>query len=212
MAPPRARAAAAADVMEPNAPAQQPVSRAAPAEQDVRAPQGRAVAIGRDGKPIWRQTTDNGDDPYDVRDIDEAGWTRQWKRYSIFNQQQSTYQTTLARVGKWTPVLKEQYPGRFDQPGATGIIVHEGLILMERPTILQAEAEREEKRAADAAVNKAKSERGLAAASAGVDVNTPAARNATYIKTSRVAQDAADQAALSELPRGKYDYDRQSID
>jgi hypothetical protein len=211
MATPRAKSAAARTTAPPQAaPAQPAPAAAAPA---LNAPRGRAVALGRDGKPIWRHATADSHDPFAIDpSVMPDGWVWQWKRYSVYNQVDHSYQSQLQRVGKWTPVLAENTPdGMFLPPGSSGPVISEGLILMERPRALHEEAEAEEKMKADRALNKAKVERGLAPASAGIDVNTPAARNATYVKTTRALDDAETRQALSEIPRGAYEYG-QSID
>ncbi len=200
--PPAARVSAA-----PVAAAQ---TRPAQLGAEVRPPAGRAVAIGRDGKPIWRHAVIGGDDPYAIDpSIVPDDWVYEWKRYSIYGQIQTSYLTSLKRIGKWTEVLKESHDGMFDAPGIKGTIIHEGLILMERPWSLHKEAVDEEKNAANMALQRAKSERGLAPANSGIDVNTPAARGATFVKQERLSQE--DAQALAEN-RPKYDYERQSID
>lgn len=68
----------------------------------------------------------------------------------------------------------------------------------------------EEKRAADEAMRRAKSERGLPAASAGINTQTVEARRASFVRQEQAT--AEDMAALAEMPRGGYDYDRQTID
>jgi len=175
-------------------------------------PPGRAVALGRDGKPIWRQNSANDHDPYaNAGSYAPHGWTYEWKRGFIYNQPQATYQSTIARVGKWSEVPHERHPGIFGPLGAKGSIVHEGLILMERPTVLHMEAVNEEKKSARDAKARASRERGLQAASAGVDTNTPAAKAATFIKESRALED---EHFLEDLNAARPAYDRNvnSID
>lgn len=210
MAIPRKAAAPAAV-----APPARPVVTAAPARPaqlgaEVRPPAGRAVALGRDGKPIWRQVAVGGDDPYAIDpSLIPDGWVYEWKRYSIYNQVQTSYLNSLIRIGKWGYVLKESHDGVFDAPGIKGQILHEGLVLMERPKSLHDEAVDDEKRAANMAVHRAKTERGLAPANSGIDVNTPAARGATFVRQERIS--AEDAEALAGV-RPAYDYERQSID
>lgn len=178
--------------------------------QQFRAPPGRAVAVGRDGQPIYRQAATSHDpfaiDPYIVPN----GWVYEWKRYSIYNQVDHTNLAKLARVGGWTAVPAERHDGLFLPPGTKGSIIHDGLILMERPLPLHQEAMREDKAAADAAMGKARSERGLAPASSGISTNTAAARAATFVRQTPMTAD--DMDAMSEVPRGSYDYDRQTIE
>lgn len=182
-------------------------------EPAFRAPPGRAVAIGRDGKPMYRQSarhTDN--DPFAIPEgIEPPDWVYQWKRYSIYNQVDHTHLSKLARVGKWTAVPAERHDGVFMPHGVTGSIIHDGLILMERPRILHEEAEREEKAAADSAMRRATSQRGLPTpAGAGVSTDTVEARRSTFIRQERAT--AADIEAMAEIPRGAYDRDTNTID
>lgn len=205
-ATPVAPPAPAARVSAAHAAAMRPAQLGA----EVRPPAGRAVALGRDGKPIWRHAVVGGDDPYAIDPaIVPDGWVYQWKRYSIYGQVQTSYLTSLKRIGKWTEVLKESHDGMFDAPGIKGSIIHEGLILMERPASLHQEAVDEEKMAANMALQRAKTERGLAPANSGIDVNTPAARGATFVKQERITQEDAEAISAN---RPKYDYERQSIE
>lgn len=182
-----------------------------PKDHNFRAPPGRAVAMGRDGKPIYRQSSSTAHDPFAIDpSIVPDGWVYEWKRYSIYNQVDHTHQARLARIGRWTPVPASRHDGMFLPPGSDGAIIHDGLILMERPAVLHQEAMMEEKMTADAAMRRAKSERALAPASSGVSTNTIEARQATFMRQS--APTAEDIAALNDLPRGNYDYDRNTID
>lgn len=222
MAMPRKAAAAAKPAVAPELAARvstnpRPAATVAPSAPveaklgaEMRAPMGRAVALGRDGKPIWRQVAINGEDPYAIdQSIVPDGWVYEWKRYSIYNQVQTSYQTSLQRIGKWTPVLKESHDGIFDSPGVKGTIIHEGLILMERPLSLHIEAQNEEKALTAEKTRRAKQDRGLAPANAGVSTTNQQARSATFIR-----QEALSLAEMEEVAanRPKYDYERQSID
>lgn len=187
-----------------------PVPQAEP--QTFHVPRGRAVATGRDGKPVYRQiTSSQSADPYAIPpEIVDPGWVYQWKRYSVYNQPDHTNMATLA-LGGWTPVPADRHDGRFLPPGTRGNIIRDGLILMERPLVLQKEAEAEEKRAADHAMRSAKSTRGLAApAGAGVDTDTPAARAASFVR--QVAATAEDIEAMAQVPRGNYERETNTID
>lgn len=193
-----------------SAPAAPAPVREAQLGAEIRPPQGRAVALGRDGKPIWRQVAINGEDPYSIDpSLIPDGWIYEWKRYSIYNQVQASYQTSLQRIGKWTPVLKESHDGIFDAPGVKGTIIHEGLMLMERPLSLHVEAQNEEKALTAEKTRRAKQDRGLAAANTGVSTTNEQARSATFIR-----QEALSLAEMEEIAanRPKYDYERQSID
>src|SRR5690606_18695243 len=80
---------------------------------------------------------------------DGGGWA--WKRHTVYNAPDPTYQAALARDG-WEPVMAENYPGVFMPVDYKGPVVIDGLMLMERPAALTEEARLEEKRKADAAI------------------------------------------------------------
>lgn len=73
------------------------------------------------------------------------GWVYEWKRETVFNKSDPTYDVLVAEQG-WTPVESSRHPG-FMPDGATSIR-RDGLILMERPVELSEEARREDLRMA----------------------------------------------------------------
>lgn len=175
----------------------------------TRPPSGRAVAIGRDGKPIWRTASATGEDPYAMaKAYEPEGWVYEWKRYSIHNKIEEAYHSNLMRAGAWSFVTHETHPGIFGKMGATGIIIIGDQALMERPLSLHREAMADEKKTADERLRRAKTERGLQAASSGVDTNTPDARAATYVKQPYDPDLAQDIASA----KPKYDRDNMTID
>lgn len=164
----------------------------------VQPPRGRAVAIGRDGKPIWRGNMQQDHDPYArAASLAPPGWIYEFKTYSVFNQIAEAYVAKMLRQG-WSFVPAQRHPGEFSfsitggggaKAGpAMGAVILNGLALMEIPVALYQEAKREEKQAADARVRKAKAERGLPvpAGATGIDVNDPDARRATFVKEERL--------------------------
>jgi hypothetical protein len=194
-----------------------PIPRAAviPQPTQIQAPQGRAVALGRDGKPIWRNAAVGGADPYAIDpSIVPPGWVYEWKRYAVAGQVDHNYQAQLARVGRWIPVLAENHDGVFLPPGSKGSIIIDGLILMERPVELHNEARREMKADADSPMLRARKERGLQIPSGvtGVSTETAAAQQASFVNTTRVYANQEDVAALNEIPRQAYDYESNTID
>jgi hypothetical protein len=181
----------------------------------IQPPAGRAVAVGRDGQPIWRLAAPVGVDRFAIPpEIVDEGWVYEWKRWSVAGQPDHAYQTQLRRIGRWEPVQAERHPGVFMPPGSTGDIIIDGLILMERPLALHREAQREERLSADDVMLKARRERGLKvpAGATGVDPDNAEARGATYVNATRVMQSADDMAALQEIPKPAYDYSRNTID
>ena len=118
-----------------------------PIHQPMRhIPTDRAVAVGRDGKPIWRRMTAR-DDFYDtIANNAPHGWTYEWKTNTIHNMPDTVEQTKLA-MGGWTPVPHDRHPGMFAPEGTPGPIIVGASILMERPEALTIEARQEERQA-----------------------------------------------------------------
>jgi hypothetical protein len=75
------------------------------------------------------------------------GFDYQWKRRTIYGQEDPSYQVELIRQG-WEPVPLDRHPQMMPKGWHGKIIEVEGLILMERPKVLTDEAREREKRAA----------------------------------------------------------------
>ena len=60
------------------------------------------------------------------------GWTYEWKRKTIYNQEDPAYQVSLARTG-WEPVPASRHPEMMPSGGSHANIERKGMILMERP-------------------------------------------------------------------------------
>lgn len=192
-----------------------PAPPVVPAPQAIRVPAGRAVAVGRDGQPLWRHAPQGGADPFAIDPaLIPPGWVYEWKRYSVMNQVDHAYQASLARQGGWTPVMAETHDGVFLPLGSKGAIIINGLILMERPVELHREAHRDEKTAADSIMSRARVERGLQVPGGvtGVSTQTAAAQQASFVNVSRAFASKEDREALEAIPKPAYDYERNSID
>lgn len=202
------------------APVADAAPQAAPAQFAPR--DGRAVVIGRDGKPMYRGVApgqaSGTTDVYNIAaKYQPPGWVYEWKRYATLNAPDYSYHAEVQRVGGWIPVQNERHPGVWLPPDHKGAIVINGLMLMERPIELHREALREEKMSADEKVRHAKTSRGLQAASAGVDTDTAEARAASFVKEGRlrdgnVGADGISDADAIAQTRASYNYDRSSID
>jgi hypothetical protein len=59
------------------------------------------------------------------------GWSYEWKRHTIYNQEDPAYQVQLARDG-WEPVPASRHPDMMPS-GDHPFISRKGMILMERP-------------------------------------------------------------------------------
>lgn len=82
-------------------------------------------------------------DPTDIPD----GWEYEWKRKTLLGKEDPTYDTHLARTG-WEPVPTSRHPNYMPSNGKYPIIEREGMVLMERPAEISAEARNIEKRRA----------------------------------------------------------------
>ena len=60
------------------------------------------------------------------------GWSYEWKRHTIYNQEDPAYQTQLARYG-WEPVPVSRHPEMMPVATKSSIIERKGMILMMRP-------------------------------------------------------------------------------
>ena len=79
------------------------------------------------------------------------GWDYQWKRRTIYNQEDPSYQVELIRNG-WEAVPLSRHPEMMPNGWKGNTIEVEGQVLMERPKVLTDEARRLENIAAKEAV------------------------------------------------------------
>jgi hypothetical protein len=59
-------------------------------------------------------------------------WTYEWKRNTIYNQEDPSYQVELVRMG-WEPVPAERHPEMMPKGWRGATIEREGMVLMQRP-------------------------------------------------------------------------------
>jgi len=91
---------------------------------------------------------DEGTDEFYVPpDLIPDGWTYEWKRYSTYNQIDSSHIRELERKG-WTFVPAARHPQLVAIGDSGNIILRKGLVLMERPTEIVEEARLIERRRA----------------------------------------------------------------
>lgn len=77
---------------------------------------------------------DEGTDEFYIsRDMVPDGWTYEWKRHTIFGQDDPAYQVQLAREG-WTAVPAARHPQMMPAGSSEGVILRKGMMLMECPT------------------------------------------------------------------------------
>lgn len=80
-------------------------------------------------------------------DIIPAGWSWEWKRYSVLNEIQHSHINALKRTG-WEFVSAKKYPSLVPAGATEEIIVRRGNALMERPeTITKMMAARDQRMA-----------------------------------------------------------------
>lgn len=76
---------------------------------------------------------DEGTDEFYVSpDVIPDGWTYEWKRHTIYNQEDPAYQVQLKRMG-WEPVPLSRHPEMMPGSWQGKVIERKGCILMERP-------------------------------------------------------------------------------
>lgn len=109
-----------------------------------RTPEGRIVAIGRDGRELSRrQNSDITPDQFDVpASLIERDWSLQWVAAECLGKEISGQLATMRAQG-WDFVPARRAPGHFHSEEYDGPIYREGQYLMERPRVLTDEAERE---------------------------------------------------------------------
>lgn len=129
-----AKAAASAVAREDDVPAMRPALR----EDDprARAAQRAAELRGHLGE------LDEGVDEFfvDPSDIPE-GWTYEWKRYSVYEEEDTANQLSVQRAG-WTPVPASRHPRMMPHNTTMSHILRKGLLLMECPTEIVEERRR----------------------------------------------------------------------
>ena len=76
-------------------------------------------------------------------------WTYEWKRFTVLNQEDPSYQVQLRRQG-WEPVPAARHPEMMPVGSKDPTVIRKGMILMERPTAITEELRQiDKKRARD---------------------------------------------------------------
>ena len=76
-------------------------------------------------------------------DVIPDGWTYEWKRHTIYGEEDPSYQVALARAG-WTAVPVNRHPNMMPHNTDHKVITRDGMILMECPTEIVEERRRNE--------------------------------------------------------------------
>ena len=113
---------------------------------EIRADDPREAARLREAQILenFKGVDEHQDEYWIDPDYIPAGWSWEWKIYTVLNEIQQSRINAYKRTG-WEFVSPEKYPMI---PAVNGIIVHRGKALMERPeTITQIMAERDSRAA-----------------------------------------------------------------
>jgi hypothetical protein len=122
------------------------VSNRPPMRAEMREPDPRTAAAKRAQEILGNiGQVDDGVDDYRTPKAPD-GWTYEWKRKTILNQEDPAYMTALARTG-WEPVPATRHPEMMPI-GAMHSIERKGMILMERPAEITRQFEEADKRRA----------------------------------------------------------------
>lgn len=118
------------------------------AEARLREIRGQANAGSGDRDKFWAPNPPDG-------------WDYQWKRKTVFGQEDPSYQVELMRQG-WEPVPLSRHPDMMPAGWRGEFIEVEGQVLMERPAVLTKEARLRDDAAAREAVRSKEAQLGLA--------------------------------------------------
>jgi hypothetical protein len=113
------------------------------AEEDPRTRAARRAAELRSHGGV----NENADDFYINPAIIPDGWSYEWKRHTVLNQEDPSYQVQLAQTG-WEPVPRYRHPEMMPENYRGEAITKKGMILMERPMEITDEANARELRKA----------------------------------------------------------------
>lgn len=107
-----------------------PIERPQLREDDPRArARKRAEELRAHIGDLDEGTDDFYVDPESIPD----GWTYEWKRHTVYGQEDPSYQVQLAREG-WTAVPSSRHPAMMPAGSTEAIVLRKGCILMECPT------------------------------------------------------------------------------
>jgi hypothetical protein len=126
--------------------------REAPERPVVREddPRARAAARAAELRGHLGDIDEGTDEFYVDPNMIPDGWTYEWKRHTVYGQEDPAYQVALARAG-WTPVPADRCPrhrAMMPMGSDSMIITRKGNILMECPTEIVDERRMADRRAA----------------------------------------------------------------
>ena len=118
-----------------------------PMRAEMREPDPRSAAAKRAQEIMGNiGQADEGQDSFRTPKAPD-GWTYEWKRNTLFNQEDPAYTVQLAREG-WEPVPSSRHPTWMPSNWEKGSIERKGMVLMERPKEISDEVRRIEYRRA----------------------------------------------------------------
>lgn len=130
---------------------------------DTRASENESVRP-KETRAELRPRVSPNEDPFfiDPRLV-PAGWTYEWKRYSINGMVDSDHMVAMREAG-WRVVPQKRHPSMvYEMDGnGTGPIVKRGQVLMERPLDYSIEARAEDRARAEQQVHDQEAQIGLA--------------------------------------------------
>lgn len=122
------------------------VSIRQPMRAEMREPDPRSAAAKRAQEILENiGQADEGQDDFRTPKAPD-GWTYEWKRNTLFNQEDPAYMTSLLRTG-WEAVPAKRHPEMMPI-GAMKSIERKGMILMERPAEVTRKFEEADRRRA----------------------------------------------------------------
>lgn len=122
-----------------------PAAQAAP-EPDPKDPMERARK--RAAELREHSSFDPGSDKFGFDlSIIPAGWSYEWKRFTVMGAHDPSYQVSLAQRG-WEPVPANRHPEMMPLGSTDATIDRDGMRLMERPSVITEEAKDREKQEA----------------------------------------------------------------
>lgn len=106
-----------------------------PARQEVRPQTPRELAARRDAEIMGHfggNLPAAQDEFYISPDSIPDGWDYAWRRHTVYNREDPTYQVQLANTG-WVAVPAARHPELIPGGSKETVILRSGLMLMERP-------------------------------------------------------------------------------
>lgn len=124
---PQAETAAPVAAPAPKSVVDRPDMRKPMREEDPRAAAAKRAAQIKDHIGQLDEGVDDFQTP-----LAPPGWTYEWKRRTIYGQEDPAYQVSLARTG-WEEVPASRHPEMMPGGGSYATIERKGMVLMERP-------------------------------------------------------------------------------